>query len=69
MVWCVLNVSEAFWQIPLTPAGRKYFCARLTVEGKIQYIVCFRIVQGSLVPSPSLLGNACPAGLAWVLKA
>lgn len=31
--WFVLDFTESFWQVPLDPAERKYFCAKLTVDG------------------------------------
>ena len=45
--WFVLDFSEAFWQVPLEPSERKFFCCRLNIGGKVQYIVFLRTVQGS----------------------
>ena len=43
----VLDFSEAFWQIPLHPDERKFFGARLTINGVIRYLLYLRTVQGS----------------------
>ena len=43
----VLDFAEAFWQMPLHPEERKFFCAKLDVDGKTQYLVFKRMVQGS----------------------
>ena len=43
----VLDFSEAFWQIPLHPDERKFFGAKLTIEGTLRYLLYFGTVQGS----------------------
>ena len=30
MEWRVLDFSDAFWQVPLHPSGRRFFCAKST---------------------------------------
>lgn len=43
----VLDFSEAFWQVPLEPSERRFFCCQLVIDGKLQFIVFLRTVQGS----------------------
>ena len=43
----VLDYSDAFWQIPLHPEERRFFCAKVQIGGKVQYVVFLRAVQGS----------------------
>ena len=45
--WFVLDFSEAFWQIPLEPTERKFFCCKLNLDGIENFIVFLRPVQGS----------------------
>jgi hypothetical protein len=45
--WFVLDFTEAFWQVPLDPAERRFFCAMLDTAGVRQYLVFLRTVQGS----------------------
>ena len=52
MEFFVLDFSEAFWQVPLAPCERRYFCARLDLQNKVQFLVFLRTVQGQ--PSPIL---------------
>ena len=33
MQWFVLDFGDAFWQIPLDPRERRFFCAKAIVEG------------------------------------
>jgi hypothetical protein len=47
MDWFVLDYSEAFWQVPLEPEERRFFCCQVTIEGKMHYVVFLRTVQGS----------------------
>ena len=47
MDWFVLDFSEAFWQMPLEPSERRYFCCRLVIDGCTKFIVFLRTVQGS----------------------
>ena len=42
----VLDYTDAYWQVPLDPAEREYFCCQISVEGKTKYIVFLRMVQG-----------------------
>jgi hypothetical protein len=46
MDWFVLDFTEAFWQIPLHPSERRFFCARVPINGVLKYIVYLRTVQG-----------------------
>ena len=43
----VLDFAEAFWQVPLHPAERKFFCGKLTMYGTEQFFVFLRMVHGS----------------------
>ena len=45
--WFVLDFSEAFWQVPLEPSERRFFCCKLVIDGEDKYIVFLRTVQGS----------------------
>lgn len=45
--WLVLDFSDAFWQVPLDPPERRFFCARVKVNGTLKYVVFLRTVQGS----------------------
>ena len=47
MDWMVLDFSDAFWQVPLDPAERRYFCARVIINGVAKFVVFLRTVQGS----------------------
>jgi hypothetical protein len=47
MEWFVLDFTEAFWQVPLHPAERRFFCAMIDTAGVRQYLVFLRTVQGS----------------------
>ena len=38
---------QAFWQIPLSSDERRFFCARLSIGGKCQYLAFLRTAQGS----------------------
>ena len=42
----VLDFTEAFWQIPLSPAERRFFAARLNIDGVEKFLVFLRMVQG-----------------------
>ena len=46
MEWFVLDFVEAFWQVPLDPAERRFFCAMLDIDGLTRYLVYLRTVQG-----------------------
>ena len=43
----VLDFAEAFWQAPLHPKERKFFCGKLTIQGIEKFFVFLRMVQGS----------------------
>ena len=45
--YMVLDFKEAFWQLPLSPEERRFFCAMLTMDGIRKYLVYLRTVQGS----------------------
>ena len=47
MDWFVLDFSDAFWQVPLEPEERRFFCCQVTLDGKLYYVVFLRTVQGS----------------------
>ena len=46
MEWFVVDFSDAFWQMPLHPEERRFFCARLTINGQVKYMEFLRTVQG-----------------------
>lgn len=50
MEWFVLDFVEAFWQVPLAPAERRFFCTQLTIDGTVRYLVYLRTVQGPIHP-------------------
>ena len=43
----VLDFKEGFWQAPLHPSERKFFCPRLKIDGKDRFLIFLRMVQGS----------------------
>ena len=43
----VLDYTQAFWQIPICPEERKYFCATAILRGKRRYLAFLRVAQGS----------------------
>ncbi len=43
----VLDFTDAFWQLPIALAERKYFTARLRRGAKTLHVVCIREAQGS----------------------
>ena len=45
MEWFVLDYTDAFWQVPLDPAERRFFCAKIDIDGKTHYVVFLRTVQ------------------------
>ena len=45
--WFVLDFSKAFWQIPLHHAERRFFVARIEMDGVQKYLVFLRTAQGS----------------------
>ena len=47
MEWFVLDFTEAFWQMPLSPQERRYYCAKLEIDGIEKFLVFLRTVQGS----------------------
>ena len=55
MEWFVLDFSEAFWQVPLAASERRFFCAKLAIDGKEQFLVFLRTVQGQLLSYPILV--------------
>ena len=42
----VLDFTEAFWQIPLSPSERRFFAARLKIDGVEIFLLFLRMVQG-----------------------
>ena len=42
----VLDFTEAFWQIPLSPGERRFFAAKLRIDGIENFLVFLRMVQG-----------------------
>ena len=47
MEWFVLDFSEAFWQVPLAASERRFFCAKLAIDGKEQFLVFLRLFKDS----------------------
>ena len=47
MEFMVLDFSDAFWQVPLHPEERRFFCAKVQIAGVTKYVVFLRTVQGS----------------------
>jgi hypothetical protein len=45
--WFVLDFKDAFWQVPLRPDERRFFCANILRNGEERYVVFLRAVQGS----------------------
>ena len=45
----VLDFTQAFWQLPIKPEERKYFCTSLVMRGKRRYITFLRAAQGSVM--------------------
>ena len=43
----VLDFSDAFWQIPLSPKERKFFAAMMSIKGIKRFLLFLRTVQGS----------------------
>ena len=43
----VLDFAEAFWQVPLHPRERRFFCGKLTIDGREKFFTFLRMVQGS----------------------
>ena len=43
----VLDFTQAFWQIPIAPEERKFFCAMAKLRGKRRYLAFLRAAQGS----------------------
>lgn len=54
MDWFVLDFSDAFWQMPLHPSERRFFCARVPINGVMKYVVYLRTVQGHSYYVPRL---------------
>ena len=52
----VLEFSDAFWQIPLSPAEQKHFCATGLIAGRRKWIAFQRTAQGSTA-APTLWGR------------
>ena len=52
----VLDFSDAFWQLPISPAEQKYFCAIGLIGGLRKWISFQRAPQGSAV-GPTLWGR------------
>ena len=52
----VLDFSEAFWQIPIHPLERRFFCASTKIDGQRKYIAFNRVAQGS-ANGPNLWGR------------
>ena len=52
----VLDFTDAFWQIPISPAEQKYFCAKGLINGKRKIIAFQRAAQGSSA-APTLWGR------------
>ena len=43
----VLDYTQAFWQMPIRPEERRYFCATAILRGRRRYLVYLRAAQGS----------------------
>ena len=43
----VLDFTQAFWQIPIRPEERKYYCATAILRGKRRFLAYLRAAQGS----------------------
>ena len=43
----VIDFTQAFWQVPIKPEERKYFCATAIFRGRRRYLVFLRAAQGS----------------------
>jgi len=43
----VLDYTQAFWQIPIAPEERKFFCATAKLRGKRRFLAFLRAAQGS----------------------
>ena len=52
----VLDFSDAFWQIPISPAEQKYFCVTGLINGERKWIAFQRAAQGSSA-APTLWGR------------
>ena len=37
--WMVLDYSDAFWQVPLHPHERRFFCAKVLIGGQYKFVV------------------------------
>lgn len=48
MEWFVVDYTEGFWQIPLHPSERMFFCCKLTTDRRPKLLVFLRAVQGSM---------------------
>ena len=45
----VLDYTQAFWQVPIRPEERKFFCTSAWLRGKRRYIAFLRAAQGSVM--------------------
>ena len=52
----VLDFSDAFWQIPLSPAEQKHLCAKGLIKGQRKCIAFQQAAQGSTA-APTLWGR------------
>lgn len=52
----VLELRDAFWQIPLHPEEQSFYCATATLKGKRKYLGFRRAPQGSS-SAPTLWGR------------
>ena len=52
----VLDFSDAFWQIPISPAEEKHFCDIGLIDEKRKWIAFQRAAQGSAA-APTLWGR------------
>ena len=43
----VLDAEDAYWQIPLHPCERRFFCGQLNRNGEVTYLAYTRTAQGS----------------------
>ena len=43
----VLDAQDAFWEIPLHPSERRFYCGRIRTNNQDRYLCYLRTAQGS----------------------
>ena len=50
----VLDYCDAFWQIPLHPEERRFFCAKVNIAGVAKFVAFLRAIKTSRYGSAEL---------------